>query len=278
MSFIITVVSPKGGSGKTTTSLIVASGLARKKINTALLDFSDWGDIDYYIPDMTTQKYPMDSIYGDYIIVNYYNEYLKILSGHNVGGIMYGYFHPKISPVHAFNALEEIFRFDSAVIDAGHPNTYLGGLSIGLANWILIPMTDELGAIESVVRTVNEIQNRRHCDSNSWYYSIVPIFNKPSSFENNKFYRELLHLFDTNVCEPIPYDTRIRESYKYPKMTMDYHPETEAIAGSVTNGRRYGGYAKIIFKLFGHVIGHLGSEKSVDELSVCSFWDEIRCN
>lgn len=247
----IAFANQKGGVGKTTTAITLASGLARQGLRTLLVDLDPQGHVAI---SLGLNKSP-----GLYRLVCL-NEPLStvvlparpnldILPGDKTTEkvkrqITLSDFREAI--------LAEVFRkspYQAVVIDLAPSLDVLHINGLVASDWVVIPTRPDALAVDGVreiLVTMAEVSQRGFPFQG---YCILPTFFDRTTRETLVQLKEIVSAFGSRVWPPIPQDTRVREAAAYGQTLWEYCPETPAVSGYADGRSRIGGYQQILERL-----------------------------
>lgn len=249
--FIIALANQKGGVGKTTTAVTLASGFIQHQKKTLLIDLDPQGHIAF---SFGFEKNPglyrwlvMDEPLED--IVQMVRPGLDILSSdkrtENVKR------HITLMDFRETILMERLKEtdYDVILLDMAPSLDVLQINGLVASDWVLIPTRPDAMAVDGVkeiLLTMGEITQRGHQFSG---YSILPTFFDRTTRETITQFQEIVNTFGDRVLPPIPQDTRVREAAAYGKTLWEYSPSSPAMTGYLEGKTQVGGYKQIVDRL-----------------------------
>ena len=249
--YIFALANQKGGVGKTTTAVTLASGFAQNNKKTLLVDLDPQGHVAF--------SFGLDKQAGLYrwvvmeealknVTVNV-RENLDILPSDKrtekvKRHITLMDFRESILADQLRNSQYDVIFIDMAPsLDVLHIN------GLFASDWVIIPTRLDAMAVDGVkeiLLTMGEISQRGHQFKG---YSILPTFFDRTTRETVVQFQEIVRAFGDRVLPPVPQDTRVREASAYGKTLWEYSLNSPAMSGYLEGKNSSGGYQQILDRL-----------------------------
>lgn len=240
---IITIANQKGGVGKTTTAINIASGLALNNKKTLLIDmdpqanasisFIDvFGDKVKTIYDVIAENFNIE----DAICKTEYDNLFTISSGISLAKLERKLFGEIDAYFRLKDVLEKIKnQFDTIVIDTPPTLSLLTVNSLVASDWLIIPIQASYFALEGtddLLDTINKIKQRAN-PSLKILGVVVTMFDKRTILAKDikekieEYFGEAV--FNTTISRNV----RLEESPAYKENIFSFAPES-------TGAKEYG--------------------------------------
>ncbi len=249
--FIFAFANQKGGVGKTTTAVTLADGLARRKINTLLVDLDPQGHLAL---SFGLEKSPglyrlvcLDETL-EKVAVNL-RPHLDLIAGDKQTEkvkrqITLSDFRENILSDLLQDAPYEVVLLDMAPsLDVLHINGLIA------ADWVIIPTRLDALAVDGVKEILTTMAELTRSGHRYRGYSILPTFFDRTTRETLLQFQELAKTFGEHLWPPIPQDTRVRETAAYGKTMWDYSPDSAAMDGYLEGRQKLGGYRQVLNRM-----------------------------
>jgi len=248
---IIAFANQKGGVGKTTTAVTLASGLALQGYKTLLVDLDPQGHVAFCLG---LEKNP-----GLYRLIVMEEPLHKILiqARPNLDVLASDKRTEKVKRHITLSdfregILADILRstaYHVILIDMAPSMDVLHVNGLVASDWVVIPTRLDALAVDGVkeiLLTMGEVGQRGHPFQG---YSILPTFFDRTTRETLAQFQDLARTFGGRVWPPLPQDTRVREASAYGKTLWEYSPDSPAILGYLEGKQRLGGYRQILDRI-----------------------------
>ncbi len=249
--FIIALANQKGGVGKTTTAVTLASGFTQYQKKTLLIDLDPQGHIAF---SFGVEKTPglyrwlvMDETLEE--VIQTVRPGLDILSSDKRTESVKR--HITLMDFRETILLDRLqdTDYDVILLDMAPSLDVLHINGLVASDWVLIPTRPDAMAVDGVkeiLLTLAEISQRGHQFKG---YSILPTFFDRTTRETITQFQEIVTAFGNKVLPPIPQDTRVREAAAYGKTLWEYSPNSPAMLGYMDGKGQMGGYKQILERL-----------------------------
>jgi len=250
MHTTLAILNQKGGVGKTTTAVTLATGLARSGYRVLLVDLDTQGNVADCLglshgddlrrllsPDLRcplqqavtpTGVARLDVIRSD--------KSTTALKQTLAGVTMREYV--------LADMLEEA-PYDVILLDCAPSADLLHFAALVAADYLLIPTRLDKLAVNGVrdaLQTLAALKRISHCQ----VAGILPTFYERVTLESHEQLIHLARTFGRLVLPPIPQDTQCRVATRYGKTLWDYAPNAKALNGYEQGNRRVGGYLQVL--------------------------------
>ncbi|MAT43262.1 MAG: hypothetical protein CL609_13060 [Anaerolineaceae bacterium] len=255
--FIFALANQKGGVGKTTTAVTLASGFAQAGLKTLLVDLDPQGHVAFsFGQEKTAGLYRwlvMEEPIKD--VVQTVRPNLDILpSDKNTEKVKR---HITLMDFRE-SLLKDHFKrlkYDVVFLDLAPSLDVLHINGLITSDWVIIPTRLDAMAVDGVkeiLLTMGEIGQKGHQFTG---YSILPTFFDRTTRETITQFQEIVQTFGERVLPPIPQDTRVREAPAFGQTLWEYTPNSPAITGYQNGKSKAGGYQQICERLMEVVYG-----------------------
>jgi chromosome partitioning protein len=251
---IFAVLNQKGGVGKTTTAVTIASALARLDYATLLVDLDSQGNVADSLgletgddlrrllsPDLRLPLAQVVTPSGrpnlDVIRADKTTAVLKqILAGVDLREYV-------LADALARN------DYDAIVFDCAPSVDLFHIAALVAADYIVIPTRLDKLAVNGVRDALQTLASLRRI-SRCQLAGIVPTFYERTTAESHLQLTHLAQTFGQRVLPPIPQDTRCREAARVGKTLWEYDPATRSLSGYENgNGKHLGGYNQVVERI-----------------------------
>jgi len=255
--FIFALANQKGGVGKTTTAVTLASGFAQNKKKTLLIDLDPQGHVAF--------SFGLDKIPGLYrwvvmeepinSVTVKVREYLDILPGDKRTEKVKR--HITLMDFRESVLAEQLrkSKYDVILLDMAPSLDVLHINGLFASDWVIIPTRMDAMAVDGVkeiLLTMGEITQRGHSFSG---YSILPTFFDRTTRETMTQFQEIVRAFGDRVLPPVPQDTKVREASAFGQTLWEYTNNSPAMTGYQEGKTFAGGYHQVMKRLLEVVDG-----------------------
>ena len=254
MPTTIAILNQKGGVGKTTTAVTLASGFARKGYQVLLVDQDTQGNVadSLGIPqgdDLRRLLSPDLRQSLDQAVTPSGQERLSVIrSDKSTAGLKQTLAGVTLREYILADALETA-DFDLILLDCAPSVDVLHFAALVAADYLLIPTRLDKLAVNGVrdaLQSLHSLKRISHCQ----LAGILPTFYERVTIESHVQLAHLAHTFGKLVLPPIPQDTHCRVASRFGKTLWEYELETRALSGyGAPGGKKVGGYVQVMQRL-----------------------------
>jgi chromosome partitioning protein len=149
-------------------------------------------------------------------------------------------------------ALEELDeRYDACILDVAPGVDLLQVSALVACSGFLVPVAlqhlavvgagDALASV-AALKKVGRFEGQ--------FLGVLPTFWERTTKESHEQFQGLIEQFEELVWPPIPRDVKAREAPAYGQTLWEYAPRCRALMGVEMDGRRVGGYAQVLRRLY----------------------------
>lgn len=250
---IIAIANQKGGVGKTTSAVTIASGFALKGYKTLLVDLDSQGNVcdslgldpggdlyDLLIPGTSTslQKVTTPSGRRNLDVVR---------SAKNTGALKISLSGVDFREFVLANALDN-HSYDVVFLDCAPSLDLLHTAALIASDYLIIPTKLSQLSINGILETVETLKmikafGRKGCR----LLGILPTFYERVTTESKMQLANLRSYVSEQLFLPIPIDKNCPEAVRFRQTLWEYAPKCRALFGvKMTNGKYFGGYIQAI--------------------------------
>jgi chromosome partitioning protein len=253
MPTTIAILNQKGGVGKTTTAVTLASGLARKGSRVLLIDLDTQGNVADSLglsqgddlrrllsPDLHCSLEQVVTPGGmDHLDVIRSDKSTTALKQTLAGVTLREY------------VLADVLQdspYDVIVLDCAPSVDLLHFAALVAADYLLIPTRLDKLAINGVrdaLQTLSALKRISHCQ----LAGILPTFYERVTSESHEQLVHLAQTFGRLILPPIPQDTQCRVASRYGKTLWEYEPNAKALIGYDQGSKHIGGYSQVLERI-----------------------------
>jgi chromosome partitioning protein len=235
----IAILNQKGGTGKTTTAVNLAAGLAERENDCLLIDTDAQGNVGvslgvagekslYHVlvdgEDPTDASVPvrghLDVITSDSTLAAA-EIWLARQNPEQRSRIM----------TKRLNLMQVSRRYDFVIIDCGPSLNLLNQNALSYADEVIIPVTCDylaLVGVKQVLRTIKDVE--RHLSHAVRVSAVLPTFYDGRTRLAREVLETLQGHFKNRCLEPIRLNTRLAEAPSHKKTIFEYAPQSHGAA------------------------------------------------
>ena len=253
MPTIFAILNQKGGVGKTTTAVTLASGLARKGYQVLLIDLDTQGNVadSLGIPqsdDLRCLLSPdLHQSLERAITPSGLKDLYVIRSDKSTAGLKQILSGVTLREYILADVLHDA-NYDLIFLDCAPSVDLLHFAAIVAADYLLIPTRQDKLAVNGVrdaLQTLASLKRISHCQ----VAGILPTFYERVTLESHEQLVHLAQTFGRLVMPPIPQDTQCRVASRFGKTLWEYSPNAKALTGYDQGNKRIGGYIQVLERI-----------------------------
>jgi chromosome partitioning protein len=235
----IAILNQKGGTGKTTTAVNVAAGVAERGRNVLLIDTDAQGNVGVSLGvsgERSLYHVLVDGIDPTEVAVPVRQHLDVITSDATLAAAEI--WLARQSPdqrsrvmTKRLNLMQISRRYDLVVIDCGPSLNLLNQNALSYADEVIIPVTCDylaLVGVKQVVRTIKDVE--RHLHHSVRISAVLPTFYDGRTRLAREVLETLQGYFKHRCLEPIRHNTRLAEAPSHRKTIYEYAPTSHGAA------------------------------------------------
>ena len=250
MPTTIAILNQKGGVGKTTTAVTLASGLAKMGCRVLLIDLDTQGNVADSLglphgddlrrllsPDLHCSLEKAVTPSGlDRLDIIRSDKTTTALKQTLAGVTLREY------------VLADVLQgsgYDVVVLDCAPSVDLLHFAALVASDFLLIPTRLDKLAVNGVrdaLQTLAALKRISHCQ----VAGILPTFYERVTLESHEQLVHLAQTFGRLVLPPIPQDTQCRVASRYGKTLWEHEPNAKALIGYDQGSKHIGGYIQVL--------------------------------
>ena len=235
MATTIAILNQKGGVGKTTTAVTLASGLARMKCRVLLIDLDTQGNVadSLGLPhgdDLRRLLSPDLHCPLNQVVTPSGVEDLDVIRSDKSTTALKQTLAGVTLREYILADILASAAYDLIVLDCAPSVDLLHFAALVAADYLLIPTRLDKLAVNGVrdaLQTLTALKRISQCQ----VAGILPTFYERVTMESHEQLIHLAQTFGRLVLPPIPQDTQCRVATRYGKTLWDYAPNAKALLG-----------------------------------------------
>jgi chromosome partitioning protein len=228
----IAVMNQKGGTGKTTTTVSLAHGLAMAGHRTLIIDMDSQGNVGVCLgAEGTKNLYHLlvESSEPRSAILNVRDNLDLLPSNNLLAKVEVHLAHVQQPHKVLRNRFKDIVDYDYIILDCGPSLSLLNQNALYFADQVLIPVACDylsLVGVKQILETLRVVQEQlRHPIS---ILGVLPTFYDIRNKISHEVVRNLERYFKDKVLPPIRINTRLKEAPAEHKSIFEFAPKSPA--------------------------------------------------
>ncbi|MEE2780032.1 MAG: ParA family protein [Myxococcota bacterium] len=226
----IAVMNQKGGTGKTTTTVSLAHGLAQAGHRVLIVDMDSQGNVGVCLGDAGSRNLyhvMVDNAPPQEAIVNV-RENLDLVPSDNLLAKVEVHLAHLEQPARVMkNRFRDVRGYDYIILDCGPSLSLLNQNALYFAEYVLIPVACDylsLVGVKQILRTLRGIQEK--LGHPITVMGVLPTFYDVRNRISHEVIRTLDRYFKDKVLQPIRINTRLKEAPSQQKSIFEYAPRS----------------------------------------------------
>jgi chromosome partitioning protein len=235
----IAILNQKGGTGKTTTAVNLAAGLAEKEQQALLIDTDAQGNVGVSLGvagEKSLYHVLVESAEPHEVAVPVRSHLDVITSDATLAAAEIWLARQNTDArsrvlTKRLNMLQISRRYDYVIIDCGPSLNLLNQNALSYVDEVIIPVTCDylaLVGVKQVLRTIKDVE--RHLGHAVRISAVLPTFYDGRTRLAREVLETLQGHFKTKCLEPIRHNTRLAEAPSHKKTIFEYAPISHGAA------------------------------------------------
>ena len=252
-SVTLAILNQKGGVGKTTTAVTLASGLARTGKRVLLVDLDTQGNVadSLGLPpsdDLRRLLSPDLGLTLPQAVTPSGQERLDVLRSDKSTTALKQSLAGVTLREYVLADLLQGCGYDLVVLDCAPSVDLLHFAALVAADYLLIPTRLDklaLNGVRDALQTLSALRRISRCQ----VAGILPTFYERVTLESHEQLLHLAQTFGRLVFPPIPQDTQCRVSSRFGKTLWEHEPNAKALTGYEQGSKHIGGYSQALERI-----------------------------
>lgn len=223
----IAIMNQKGGTGKTTTTVSLAHGLARAGHRTLIIDMDSQGNVGVCLGaegEKNLYHVLVDGLEPSDGIITNVRENLDLLPSNDLLAKVEVHLAHVHQPHRVLrNRFREIYDYDFIILDCGPSLSLLNQNALYFADQVLIPVACDylsLVGVKQILQTLKNVQEQlKHPIT---ILGVLPTFYDVRNRISHEVIRNLERYFQDKVLTPIRINTRLKEAPSEHKSIFEF--------------------------------------------------------
>jgi len=235
----IAILNQKGGTGKTTTAVNLAAGLAERENDVLLVDTDAQGNVGVSLGvagERSLYHVLVDEVQPDDASVPVRKHLDVITSDATLAAAEIWLARQNVDVrsrmlTKRLNLMQVSRRYDHIIIDCGPSLNLLNQNALSYVDEVIIPVTCDylaLVGVKQVLRTIKDVE--RHLGHAVRVSAVLPTFYDGRTRLAREVLETLQAHFKTKCLEPIRLNTRLAEAPSHRKTIFEYAPTSHGAA------------------------------------------------
>jgi chromosome partitioning protein len=235
----IAILNQKGGTGKTTTAVNLAAGLAERERDVLLIDTDAQGNVGVSLGvagEKSLYHVLVDGVEPSEAAVPVRKHLEVITSDATLAAAEIRLAHESVEArsrvlTKRLNQMSVSRRYDYVIIDCGPSLNLLNQNALSYADEVIIPVTCDylaLVGVKQVLRTIKDVE--RHLGHAVRVSAVLPTFYDGRTRLARDVLASLQGHFKHKCLEPVRLNTRLAEAPSYRKTIYEYAPTSYGAA------------------------------------------------
>lgn len=228
----IAVMNQKGGTGKTTTTVSLAHGLAERGYKTLVVDMDSQGNVGVCLGE-TGSKTLYDVMINNVApssAAKQVRDNLDLLASNDLLAKVEVHLAHVEDPAHVLkNRFRDVTDYDYIILDCGPSLSLLNQNALYFSDEVLIPVACDylsLVGVKQIIKTLKNVQQQlRHPIT---IFGVLPTFYDVRNNISHEVVKTLERYFKDKVLEPIRINTKLKEAPSKQMSVFEYAPKSGA--------------------------------------------------